>query len=457
MDFENGNYAILRVAKLKKFGSIAASGQHNFRERETPNANPEATPLNEHEGALSAEELVQKVHERLPTKRRKDAILCLEYLLSASPEFFGKYWREDKNYKKDYFKDAIDWLEKKHGKENVICSSLHLDESTPHIAVYVVPITKDGRLSAKDFTGGKAKLSKMQTDFANDVGQRYGLKRGIENSKARHTKIQKLYAKANQAFSPLPQVKTIPFPARPEPEKPLFFPTKQKKDEYKEKHDAWVEEQKVNEIYNSEVKAQRDVAVSTARRLEAQAAKASMLAKENRDLKMSNSHFVKRCIELESKAKILDLFTSEEIQAAQNRKQRHDEELLRQEKAEREQKELAIEMSKRIKNIPNLLKNSAGAVYTLAVKASEAMAKHLGITSKIDWKAVETETVIESIGSHGQSAESVTKAILAHSPLRADPASHEQLRSTVQLNAPQLEAKYQQEAKRDRSGPSISR
>ena len=90
------------------------------------------------------------------------------------------------------------------------------------------------------------------------------------------------------------------------------------------------------------------------------------------------------------------------------------------------------------------------------MRAATALREAGGDASKIDWNAVETKTVIESMGRHGQSAENVTKALLAHSPLRADPASHDQLRNTIRHNAPQLEAKYQQdrEAKQER-GPRL--
>ena len=36
-------YAILRTAKLTSLGSVGGSAQHNFRERDTPNADPEMT------------------------------------------------------------------------------------------------------------------------------------------------------------------------------------------------------------------------------------------------------------------------------------------------------------------------------------------------------------------------------------------------------------------------------
>lgn len=42
-----------------------------------------------------------------------------------------------------------------------------------------VPLTKDNRLSARDVIGNKAKMSKTQDSFFEQVGKSYGLARGI--------------------------------------------------------------------------------------------------------------------------------------------------------------------------------------------------------------------------------------------------------------------------------------
>lgn len=188
------NFAILRVAKIKNFGGLATSGMHNFRERETKNADAERTHLNVIEGAASTAELTKAVSDRLPEKRRKDAVIAVEYLITASPEHFGADWRERGNNGMDYFADALDWLKQRHGESNVVAATIHLDESTPHMAAYVVPLI-DGKLSAKHFTGGRATLAKMQTDFAERVGQKHGLQRGVERSQAVH--------KPNAAIAPM--------------------------------------------------------------------------------------------------------------------------------------------------------------------------------------------------------------------------------------------------------------
>lgn len=58
-------------------------------------------------------------------------------------------------------------------------------------------LTKDGRLSAKDFLGGWKVLTQMQTEFAQMVGAAVGLQRGVEGSRATHT-TAKQYAAALQ-------------------------------------------------------------------------------------------------------------------------------------------------------------------------------------------------------------------------------------------------------------------
>ena len=194
------SFAILRTAKLKSFGEIGGSLSHNYRDRPTPNANSQLTQNNEN--SLSSAELVMSaIKDKLPEKRRKDAVLCVEYLITASPDWVG--WHKSDEQK--YFDDAKRWLEYRHGKDNVIATTIHRDESTPHMIAYVVPLV-DGKLNAKKFLGGREKLSKMQTDFADNVGKSVGLVRGLEGSKAEHQTIKQYYANVNTAVKISPDV-----------------------------------------------------------------------------------------------------------------------------------------------------------------------------------------------------------------------------------------------------------
>ena len=191
-------YAILRTQKLKATGAVWRSLKHAFREQPTPNADPAKAAQNAHLGATSAAEAMQKVRKRLPEKRRKDAVLAIEYLITASPEAMQAM---DARGRDAYFNDALKWLRERHGGANVVYAGIHRDESTPHMYAYVVPLDEStGRLNARKWLGGHASvLSEMQTDFAEKVGARHGLERGIKGSRAKHERVSRHYGLVNQA------------------------------------------------------------------------------------------------------------------------------------------------------------------------------------------------------------------------------------------------------------------
>ena len=70
-----------------------------------------------------------------------------------------KFLREDVyNTLADYF-----------GADNIIGASIHLDESQPHLHMDIVPLTAEGKLSAKDMLGGPVALSRHQTEWLEDL------------------------------------------------------------------------------------------------------------------------------------------------------------------------------------------------------------------------------------------------------------------------------------------------
>ena len=191
------SFAILRTAKLKSFGEIGGSLSHNYRTRPTPNANPHIEnwhSISTAPGAMNA------IKSRLPEKLRKNGVLCIEHLITASPEWDG--WGTQKEV--DFFNRSMDWLRSLYGSENVVSTSVHYDETTPHLVAYVVPLDDTGRLNARRWLGGRQKLSDMQTSFAEAV-QGFGLERGLKGSKAEHKKIKDYYAEIQK---PLPVAKT---------------------------------------------------------------------------------------------------------------------------------------------------------------------------------------------------------------------------------------------------------
>lgn len=176
---------------------------HAFREQDTPNADPSRTQGNTHIGAADVDAALKCFNARLPEKVRKNAVLAVEYLMTASPEDMKGKSRQEQDA---YFRDGLEWLKHRHGAENVIYAGIHRDETTPHLYAYVVPLDRQGKLNCRAFLGGAKALSEMQTDFAQQVGRQHGLQRGLEGSKARHTSIQQYYARVNEATPKTPSI-----------------------------------------------------------------------------------------------------------------------------------------------------------------------------------------------------------------------------------------------------------
>ena len=78
----------------------------------------------------------------------------------------------------------------KYGYENMLSAIVHVDETTPHLHLNFVPIN-DGRLSSKSLFD-RQKLAELQTELWEQVGKKYGLQRGKENSQAIIFKITAL-------------------------------------------------------------------------------------------------------------------------------------------------------------------------------------------------------------------------------------------------------------------------
>lgn len=107
-------------------------------------------------------------------KTRSNSVLALDTIYTASPDFFQGKTNQQND---DFFKDCLQFHQEHFG--HIISAVIHYDETTPHLHVISVPLTKDGRLSARDVIGNKSKMSKTQDSFFEQVGRSYGLERGI--------------------------------------------------------------------------------------------------------------------------------------------------------------------------------------------------------------------------------------------------------------------------------------
>lgn len=117
---------------------------------------------------------INKEIQAAGAKTRANSVLALDTLYTASQEFFQGKTNEEND---KFFRDCLRFHESHFG--HIISAVVHYDETTPHLHVISVPLTQDGRLSARDVIGNKAKMSKTQDSFFEQVGRNYGLERGV--------------------------------------------------------------------------------------------------------------------------------------------------------------------------------------------------------------------------------------------------------------------------------------
>ncbi|OKH43229.1 plasmid recombination protein [Calothrix sp. HK-06] len=194
-------FAICRIQKIKSWGQLTAHEGHVTRTRETPNANPEVENV-QIVGNLDNLDLGTLVKNKIGSQKiRSNAVLAVSILLSASTDYFrpqaplegGVY---DKR-RLDNFVDAVSrWLDSSWG-DRVVRAELHLDEITPHVHAYLVPLDEQGKLRCKALFGTHNQMYQLQDSFAAAVAH-LGIERGIKGSLATHSQVRKYYAAANQ-------------------------------------------------------------------------------------------------------------------------------------------------------------------------------------------------------------------------------------------------------------------
>lgn len=142
-------------------------------------------------------EFINRRITELNLSPRKDAVVMNSFVVGADKAFFdglSKLSQLSQLSQYNFFSDCTKFFEERYGTENVISAVIHMDETTPHMHLNLVPITSDGRLCSKDLFD-KPKLRQLQTDFYNAVGKKYGLERGKEGSQAKHLSSAEFKAK----------------------------------------------------------------------------------------------------------------------------------------------------------------------------------------------------------------------------------------------------------------------
>ena len=178
------SYLVLHMDKFKK-EAVRGIQSHNSRERES-HSNPDIDyersghnyDLHGHAAESYAEVIQNRIDDLLLAKAvRKDAVHMCGLLVSSDSAFFEKLSPEDT---RRFFEESKSFLTEFVGAENVISAMVHMDEKTPHMHFMHVPVTPEGRLSAKSIYTRES-LKKLQTDLPMHLQSRgFDLQRGVE-------------------------------------------------------------------------------------------------------------------------------------------------------------------------------------------------------------------------------------------------------------------------------------
>ena len=239
------SYQVLRVEKFQKKDllKIGAETERTAKHHRNEDIDSERTPLNYYfkksEGGLHAQwkQTMQALNATF--KETKKAVAFEGVIVTSDKAFF-----EERGYVpgeplplelQKFFADSYAFLKRqigyRGGDQNILSAAVHLDETTPHLQLYYIPVVDEGRkkvyakgadgkvlrnekgspIQAKDKSGkslyervlleqpkicssefweqrgAQASFGNLQDEFHEQVARYYGLERGEVGSSKKHT------------------------------------------------------------------------------------------------------------------------------------------------------------------------------------------------------------------------------------------------------------------------------
>ena len=239
------SYQVLRIEKFSKgdLGKIGAETERTARRHRNEDIDSERTPLNYYfkksEGGLNAQWKQTMQDLNATFKETKKAVAFEGVIITSDKTFF-----EERGYVpceplplelQKFFADSYAFLKRQigyHGTDqNILSAAVHLDETTPHLQLYYIPVVDEGRkkvyakgadgkvlrnekgspIQAKDKSGkslyervlleqpkicssefweqrgAQSSFGNLQDEFHEQVARYYGLERGEVGSNKKHT------------------------------------------------------------------------------------------------------------------------------------------------------------------------------------------------------------------------------------------------------------------------------
>lgn len=189
------NYFIFRAGKLKSHQDVVNVLKEQHRADDYESHRADKTQSHKNEYSANYQRAIETFDELLPKKRRKNAVVGLNFVVSTSQEFSSKAEESA------FYGQAINYISQNFGR--VVGWAIHRDETSTHLQCVTIPLV-DGKLNARELLGGdKHRMSAIQTDFYNKVGKEFGLKRGkdVAETKAVHKTVEQKHREQEKALA----------------------------------------------------------------------------------------------------------------------------------------------------------------------------------------------------------------------------------------------------------------
>lgn len=193
------SFVVARMQKMKS-GNLVALGNHNQRltdNHSNKDIDTERSYLNYdlvNRTDNYKTDIQQFINDNKSSSRavRKDAVLINEWIITSDNQFFKD--KDDKEIK-DFFDTAKSYFADKFGDNNIRYAQVHLDETTPHMHLGIVPFNAEKKLSAKTVFNRQA-LQAVQDELPKYLNERgFELERGEKGSERKNLTVPE-YKKA---------------------------------------------------------------------------------------------------------------------------------------------------------------------------------------------------------------------------------------------------------------------
>ena len=193
------SFAVARMQKVKS-GNLVGVGNHNQRNTDNhsnKDIDVEQSHLNYdlvNRTENYKRDIEQFINDNKSSSRavRKDAVLINEWIITSDNPFFKD--KDDKEIK-DFFDTAKSYFADKFGDNNIRYAQVHLDETTPHMHLGIVPFNDEHKLSAKTVFNRQA-LQAVQDELPKYLNERgFELERGEKGSERKNLTVPE-YKKA---------------------------------------------------------------------------------------------------------------------------------------------------------------------------------------------------------------------------------------------------------------------